>query len=94
MKPVGDFMVHIMREFSAQPVVVEVVLKSQWKALVGERIGENSVPAAFQEGVLRVKASDERWLAELSRMSEDIRKRINQALGREVVQRLTFIAKD
>jgi predicted nucleic acid-binding Zn ribbon protein len=93
MKPVRDFMTQFVRDYSAQPLVVEVVLKGQWKSLLGERISENSMPVSFQEGVLKIAASDERWLAELSRMSGEIRTRLNQAFGREVVKSLVFVAK-
>ncbi len=87
-------MAQLAEEFSDHPVVVEVILKGQWKMLLGERIGSNSVPVSFQEGVLQVAASDERWKDELSRLSEQIRGRLNGFFGRETVRRIYFLAKD
>ncbi len=93
MRPISDFMAKLARQFADQPVVVEVVLKGQWKNLMGERIARNSLPSGFQDGILQVETSDERWLEELSRFSEDIRKRINAFFGKEVVRTIRFTQK-
>ena len=93
MKPIGELIAQLANEFSDHPVVVEVILKGQWKTLLGDRIGSNSVPVSFQDGVLQVTASDERWKKELARISEDIRSRLNGFLGRETVRRIYFLAK-
>ena len=86
-------MAQLAREFSGHPIVVEVILKAQWKILLGERIGSNSAPVSFQEGVLQVTASDERWKHELSRLSEEIRGRLNGFFGSETVRRIYFLEK-
>ncbi|HEY3128693.1 MAG TPA: DUF721 domain-containing protein [Acidobacteriota bacterium] len=93
MKPISNFMAKLARDFSDQPVVVEVILRGQWKNLMGERINTHSLPIGFQDGVLQVGTSDERWMEELSRLSEDIRKRINTFLGKEVVRTIRFTQK-
>ena len=93
MRPISDFMAKLARDFSDQPVVVEVILRGQWKNLMGGRISTNSLPIGFQDGVLQVGTSDERWMEELSRLSEDIRKRINNFFGTEVVRTIKFTLK-
>ncbi|MBI4456194.1 MAG: DUF721 domain-containing protein [Acidobacteria bacterium] len=93
MKPLGNFMAQLARDFCDQPVLVEIILKGQWQALLGKRISSNSLPVAFRDGVLQVAASDERWLAELSRLSEDIRARLNKFFGKEVVKSIQFVQK-
>ena len=87
-------MAQLARDFPGQPLVVEMVLKGQWRTLMGERISGHCVPLSFQDGTLKVAASDEHWLAELSGLSEDIRKRLNRALGREIVRSVHFVSKN
>ena len=94
MKPIGDFMAQLVRDFSDQPVVVEVILKGQWKTLLGERIGNHSLPLSFQDGTLQVAASDQRWREELSRLSDEIRNRLNEFLGKHTVRAIRFVEKD
>lgn len=93
MKPIGSFMAQLARDFADQPVVVEVILKGHWKLLVGERISSNSLPISFRDGVLQVAASNERWMEELSRLSEEIRGRLNTFFSKEIVRTIQFVQK-
>ncbi|MBI2821280.1 MAG: DUF721 domain-containing protein [Acidobacteria bacterium] len=90
MKPIGDFMAQLARDFSDQPLVVEVILRGQWRTLLGERISNNSLPGSFQDGILQVTVSDPHWGVELGRLSEDIRKRLNGFFGKDVVREIRF----
>ncbi len=91
MKPISDFIAQLGRDFSDQPMVVEIILKGQWKTLMGEQISSNTRLSNFADGVLQVEASDERWLEELTRLSEEIRGRINKFFGKEVVRAVRFV---
>ncbi|HEV8132336.1 MAG TPA: DUF721 domain-containing protein [Acidobacteriota bacterium] len=93
MKPISDFMAQLGRDFSNQPLVVEIILKGQWKTLMGEQISGNARLLSFGDGVLQVEVSDERWLQELSRLSEEIRGRINKFFGKDVVRAVRFVQK-
>jgi len=93
MKPIGTFLAQLAKDFQDQPIVVEVIIKGQWKALLGERISNNSLPISFDNGTLVVEASDETWLAELSSLSEEIRRRLNGFFEREVVTAIRFLQK-
>lgn len=86
-------MAQLARDFPGHSVVVEVILKGQWKTLLGERVGSNSVPASYRDGVLEVAASDDRWLEELSRLGEEIRGRLNAFFGQEIIRQIHFVRK-
>jgi predicted nucleic acid-binding Zn ribbon protein len=60
---------------------------------MGEQISSNTRLSSFEDGVLQVEASDERWLEELTRLSEEIRGRINKFFGKEVVRTVRFVQK-
>jgi predicted nucleic acid-binding Zn ribbon protein len=63
----------------------------RWREVVGEQIADHCEPLSFDEGTLVVKASSSAWSTQLSRMSGQIRHRINEEFGREIVKELTVV---
>jgi hypothetical protein len=61
-----------------------------WEDTVGAEIAENAVPLQFKQGRLVVAASSSAWAQTLQLMGEDIRKRMNDALGGDAVTAVTF----
>lgn len=61
-----------------------------WPEVVGSAIARNARPLWIRKGQLRVAVSGPIWLQELRFMEEDIRNRLNHALGREAVERIEF----
>ncbi len=56
-----------------------------WKNIVGEAIAENAKPERFDKDILFVKVKNSAWRNELRYMSEDIRRKINELVGAEIV---------
>ncbi|MFW7415350.1 DUF721 domain-containing protein [Demequina sp. SO4-18] len=61
---------------------------SRWREVVGDQIADHCEPLSFEEGVLTVKASSTAWATQLGIMSGQIRHRINEEFGREIVREL------
>lgn len=61
---------------------------SRWREVVGDQIADHSEPLSFEEGVLTVKASSTAWATQLGIMSGQIRHRINEEFGRDIVREL------
>lgn len=51
-----------------------------WEAVVGDRLAEESVPAALDDGVLLVRASSAAWAAQIRFLSKQIRDEANRVL--------------
>lgn len=64
-----------------------------WDEVVGSAISENAEPSRIKNGALRVTVSDPIWLQELQFMEGDIKKRLNEKLGRNAVKRIEFRIK-
>lgn len=62
------------------------VLGRQWGAVVGERLAMETVPVALEGGVLVVRASSAGWGAQIRFLEGQVRDRINEALGAQVVR--------
>ena len=63
-----------------------------WEDVVGPGISRHAQPLWIKEGRLRIEVSDPIWLQELSFLKEDIRKKLNKRLSREVVTKMEFRA--
>jgi len=61
-----------------------------WDAVVGEKIAGRTSPFALKDGVLKVTVSDHGWLQELQFLKEEIKERLNEALGGESIKSLYF----
>lgn len=63
----------------------------RWREVVGDQIADHCEPLSFEEGVLTVKASSTAWATQLGIMSGQIRHRINEEFGRDIVRELKVL---
>ena len=61
-----------------------------WDEVVGPAISKNARPLWIKNGKLKVTVSDPIWLQELKFVEKDIRKKINEKLGRKAVDKIDF----
>lgn len=61
-----------------------------WDACVGENIASHTEPEAFTKGVLKIRVSDHGRLQQLQFIKEEIKKRLNEKLGANLVENLYF----
>ena len=57
----------------------------RWPQIVGEDIARNAEPTSLKEGVLRIRTSSPTWATEMSYLANDIKDRVNDALGKQLV---------
>lgn len=71
---------------------VEVAsVTARWREVVGDQIADHCEPVSFDDGVLVLRASSSAWATQMQLMSGQVRHRLNEELGREVVSELRFI---
>lgn len=64
---------------------------TRWREVVGEQIADHCEPLGYDDGVLTVKASSTAWATQLRIMSGQIRHRINEEFGREIVREVKVL---
>jgi predicted nucleic acid-binding Zn ribbon protein len=69
-------------------------LGRRWAEVVGERLAVETHPAGLQRGLLVVAASSSSWAAQVRFLSDQVRKRANSVLGKEVVQQVKVTLAD
>jgi hypothetical protein len=52
-----------------------------WPELVGERLAQATMPESLEGGVLTIRAADGPWGSQARYLTEEIRKRADEALG-------------
>ena len=61
-----------------------------WDGVVGPVIAGNAQPLSIKGRQLRVMVSGPIWFQELQYMEDEIRRKLNKALGRNAVDRIEF----
>ena len=62
-------------------------LAAAWSSVVGERLASETAPATLEGGVLTVTATSGPWGAQARFLHEEIRRRADEALGGDQVDR-------
>ncbi len=89
MEEIGKFLPSIFKRQvrRVDPRLVEI-LKPLWPRVAGKAIATHSQPVAFGAGTLTLAVSCPSWAAQLRRMAEEIRAKINSFLGGPGVKKL------
>ena len=85
VKPVSELVERVLSGYNVADDVRKRRILTDWQRIVGARIAKNTEPGRVHDGVLDVRVRTSSWMHELSFMTEDIRARINQALGEPVL---------
>lgn len=60
-------------------------LWARWVDIVGPDVAQHAEPSSLRSGLLRVRTDSPVWATEISYLGEEIRRRANELLGRELV---------
>lgn len=63
----------------------------RWRDVVGDQLADKCEAVSFDDGVLVVKAESTAWATQLQHMNGQIRHRVNEELGRELVRELKIL---
>ena len=83
----------VLRKRGYENVIKEQQVIQQWKEIVGEKIAEQTEPAAIENKQMFVKTSNSSWRNELIYLKTEIIKKINEFAGKRVVKDIIFISK-
>ena len=89
-EPVGQALERLTRSLGIGKMLDEYGVLEAWGTVVGERIAAVSTALRIENGVLFVGVATAPWRAELSMQRQDIIRRINAAVGKEVVREIRF----
>ena len=89
--PMSDAVDALLRRMGWNEQIEVSGVTGRWREVVGDQIADHCEPQSFEEGVLTVKADSTAWATQLGIMSGQIRHRINEEFGREIVRELKVL---
>ena len=81
----------LMRRMGWTEHIEVASVTARWREVIGDQIADHCEPVSFEEGVLLLRASSSAWATQMQLMSGQVRHRLNEEFGREVVKELRFI---
>jgi hypothetical protein len=86
--PIGDVVDGLLREHLFARGLVVGRLAATWNDVVGDRLGPKTAPTSLEDGILTVSAIDPIWGAQAGFLHEEIRRKVNEALGSTTVRQV------
>ncbi|MBK9249246.1 MAG: DUF721 domain-containing protein [Ignavibacteria bacterium] len=77
-----------LRERGLENKIIEYNIPKYWREIVGEQVDKVSTVKYFENGQLFVEVRAAVWRAELLLRREDIRNKINERCGSEIVREI------
>jgi predicted nucleic acid-binding Zn ribbon protein len=65
-------------------------LEKQWAQVIGETISEQTLPCAFEHGILYIWVAHPAWMQQLWYFQEPIKEKVNAWVGREWARQVRF----
>lgn len=90
IKPLGTAMDELIGGLGIKKRIDEYQAVIQWSSIVGDHIAKVSEATRIRQGVLFVRVSASTWRNELQLRKPEIMKKLNSALGQEVVKDIKF----
>lgn len=90
-RAMGDNVSALLRRMGWTEHIQVTAVTARWREVIGDQIADHCEPVSFDEGVLLLRASSSAWATQMQLMSGQVRHRLNEEFGREVVKELRFI---
>ena len=87
----SDAVETLLRRMGWTEQVEVAAVTARWRDVVGDHIADHCEPLGFEDGVLTVRATSTAWATQLKLMNGQIRHRINEESGREIVREMTVL---
>jgi hypothetical protein len=87
---IGNILCDVLSAFRADADLEMAGLFSLWDGIVGDAVAKNARPAGFKGKILMVNVSSSVWIQELQYYKKDMIKKLNEALGKDLVCDIKF----
>jgi len=91
-KPVslGEAINKLLKRTGLDKGVKQQRVLMMWEEIVGEKVAENTKPLKIERGNLYIEVTNDSWRYNLNFYSGEIIKKLNEAMGSEIVKKLTM----
>ncbi len=86
----GDSLAGTLKALGLTKRLREYEVLERWPSIVGEKIAAVTEPSRIEDGTLTVHVKRAAWRNELTFLKQDLRKKINEVMGEEIVTEIIF----
>ncbi|MBS3956611.1 MAG: DUF721 domain-containing protein [Clostridiales bacterium] len=86
----GEVLARIAKPLGYGRAVKAIQIADAWEQVAGEEIASRTGRVSFRDGELSVSVDSHAWATQLGALSEELRIRLNSALGDPIVHRVRF----
>jgi len=87
---IGNVIDGVLKSFRSEPDYGLTKIWRLWDEAVGETIASNARPAAFKGKLLIVHVISPTWIHQLQFLKNDLMSKLNDALGKPLVEEIKF----
>ncbi len=88
--PLGELLKGFFEQKMPKGLGDEPAIFGAWPKAVGIEITKNATPVYFKNGILFVETRHPMWTSELTNKRHLIQRKLNEALGKELVREIHF----
>lgn len=85
-RPMGQAVEALLKRMGWTEAVEVASVTARWREVIGDQIADHCEPLSFEDGILTLRASSTAWATQMTLMQGQIRHRINEEFGRDVVK--------
>ncbi|MBX3026324.1 DUF721 domain-containing protein [bacterium] len=89
---VADALRQVVQRIDPERRLAAYRLWTFWADEVGPAVAARAEPASYRDGVLSVRVAGAAWMQELQFMKEELRRRLNQRLGADLIRDIYFVS--
>jgi predicted nucleic acid-binding Zn ribbon protein len=87
---IGDLLGIFLKEKMPPSIDEEAKIFSFWSSAVGSEIAKQANPMSFKNGILFVETKHSAWITELNTRRHTIVRKLNSAMGKEIIREIHF----
>lgn len=90
LAPLRDLLAPITKRLGLGGAAETATVWRRWSEIVGPGVAAHAEPTSLRDGILRVRTDSPVWATEIGYLADEIRRRINAAVGGEAVRRVVI----
>ena len=87
---IGSIIDDVLKTHRREPDGEMIQVWHVWDSIVGDVISKNAKPAAFKGRILLVHVTSSTWVHQLQFLKEEMIAKLNEALGKSLIDDLKF----
>lgn len=90
MTDISTLINNLSRGLGFETKMIEMSIQKKWAEIMGENIAHHTRPEQIRYKRLYIKVDNTLWMHQLAFLKEEILRRVNYSVGREIINEVRF----